>query len=531
MLLVQFNKTFLPLLNPSKATHFLSCKHANKNWLYTLKNITSSLKTFFRDITEAQLLFMLFAYAFFIRFPFFFRDYVDRDESTFILMGQSWVEGHLPYTELWDLKPPITFLFFATIIYVFGKSFLAIRIVGTLLVAISAFFTYKIGNNLGGKNIAFVCSVLVVILYSLFGSIQGVMSEHICMTFFIPAIYFFLFKKNYRTFFLSGTLFGLAIMSKLNMAYPLLFLFLFQLFHGIKNEEIKRAILKLIAVGLGVLTVVFITALPYILSGQFSVWWNSVALAPLAYTDSSRHYIQKVLPPIVMIVCLLYFSHYKKWIDFKVKEHQLLLGVILGVLFSFLHAKKINGHYLLQLYPFLLLLLVSILSKFSFASKLRLSPWLLLFLFLIPVESYLEINTVIKSKRETGTYFNGEGIVVPQYLKDNNIDYSNVLFIGYHIGYWVLDEKPPTKIATHPSNLMREELFPYIQDYRTTSKEELTFVMDEIKPTVVVTRKNRTPFDKDHEWGNSFMEKQLKTNYKVLDTVQKAVVYQRLPSL
>ena len=495
-----------------------------------MKNINSSFKTFFRNITEVQLLFMLFAYAFFIRFPFFFRDYVDRDESTFILMGQSWVEGHLPYTELWDLKPPITFLFFATIIYVFGKSFLAIRIAGTILVAISAFFTYKIGNNLGSKNIAVLSSVLVVMLFSLFGSLQGVMSEHICMAFFIPAVYHFIFKQRYLSFFLSGILFGLALMSKLNMAYPLLFLFLFQLFYGINNKELKRVVLKLIVSGLGVLIIMFATALPYLLSNIFEVWWNSVALAPLAYTDSGHSSVQKVLPPIVLILVLLYFFHHKKWIDFKVKEYQLLLGIILGVLFSFLHAKKINGHYLLQLYPFLLLLLVSILSKFSFASKLRLSPWILSLLFLIPMESYLEINTVIKSKRETGTYFNGEGITVPQYLKGNNIDYSNILFIGYHIGYWILDEKPPTKIATHPSNLMREELFSHIQNNRKTSKEELEFIMDEVKPAIVVTRKNRTPFDKDHEWGNSFMEKQLKTKYEVLDTVQKAVVYQRLPS-
>ncbi|TNF72398.1 MAG: glycosyltransferase, partial [Bacteroidetes bacterium] len=50
--------------------------------------------------------------AFWIRFPFFFRDYIDRDESTFILLAQSLVEGNLPYTELWDLKPPLLFALF-----------------------------------------------------------------------------------------------------------------------------------------------------------------------------------------------------------------------------------------------------------------------------------------------------------------------------------------------------------------------------------------------------------------------------------
>ena len=73
--------------------------------------------------------------SFLIRFPFFFRDYVDRDESTFILMAQSLVDGHLPYTQLWDLKPPLLFLIFALPIWVFGKSMVAIRLMGLLAVS------------------------------------------------------------------------------------------------------------------------------------------------------------------------------------------------------------------------------------------------------------------------------------------------------------------------------------------------------------------------------------------------------------
>src|ERR1044071_1144456 len=61
----------------------------------------------------------LFCATFFIRFPFFFRDYIDRDESTFILIGKSITDGHLPYDHMWDLKPPLLFYFFAFIQYIF----------------------------------------------------------------------------------------------------------------------------------------------------------------------------------------------------------------------------------------------------------------------------------------------------------------------------------------------------------------------------------------------------------------------------
>ncbi|MFT6796984.1 MAG: 4-amino-4-deoxy-L-arabinose transferase-like glycosyltransferase, partial [Maribacter sp.] len=132
--------------------------------------IIAKCKTF-----ESKTTFLiLFLLSFFIRFPFFFRDYIDRDESTFILVAQSWVEGHLPFTELWDVKPPLTFFFFASIIYAFGKSIFTIRLFGVLLVAISSFFTYKIGSHLATKKIGFWCAVGSVVLQSLFGSLQGV---------------------------------------------------------------------------------------------------------------------------------------------------------------------------------------------------------------------------------------------------------------------------------------------------------------------------------------------------------------------
>lgn len=150
-----------------------------------LKKITNLTSPNYKTLDWKTVLLILFLVAFFIRFPFFFRDYVDRDESTFIIMAQSWVNGHLPYTQLWDLKPPITFLFFAVIIKIFGKSFLAIRLFGTLLVALTALFTYGMANTITSKKVAFWVAMFCVFFQSLFGSLQGVMSEHICTFFFV----------------------------------------------------------------------------------------------------------------------------------------------------------------------------------------------------------------------------------------------------------------------------------------------------------------------------------------------------------
>lgn len=492
---------------------------------------TSRLLKFFELAKDWQLFLALFGYTLFLRFPFFFRDYIDRDESTFILMGQSWLEGHLPYTELWDLKPPITFLFFAMVIKVLGKSFLAIRLFGSVLVAFAALYTYKIGLKLGAKKVAITTAFLVVILYSLFGSLQGVMSEHICMAFFVPGTYFFLKEGHNRILYIvSGIFFGLALMSKLNMGYPLLFLFGLQFYMAFQNRNFTQKIINLFCCGAGVLLVTFLTFIPYWISSQSEVWWNSVIQAPLSYSGSLDNSILKVLPLVFVVLGFLLWLFWKNWLDVKNPKLWSLFALVLGILFSFMQAGRANGHYLIQLHPFLLLLTAkAVASKNPFTKKVF--PTLFIFILLaVPMETYAEWANVFKNKAANDSYFNGEGIQVPTYIKQNGLSTENILFLEYHIGYWLLDKTPPTKAATHPSNLLRDELFPYMGNPRRNKAEELIHLMEFIRPPYVVTRKNRRIFDKKQYAPNFYMNLQLLENYVPLDTIENAVIHKRLPA-
>ena len=140
--------------------------------------------------SKAFLVFLgLFIVAFAIRFPFFFRDYIDKDESTFILMGQAWADGYLPYLTLWDLKPPLTFGYFGLMITVFGKSLWWIRMGGVFIVSATSFMVYTfLRNNNNSEKKAFILALLSLYFSSLFGSVQGVMSEHISMLFYMGGL-------------------------------------------------------------------------------------------------------------------------------------------------------------------------------------------------------------------------------------------------------------------------------------------------------------------------------------------------------
>jgi hypothetical protein len=176
----------------------------------------------------------------------------------------------------------------------------------------------------------------------------------------------------------------------------------------------------------------------------------------------------------------------------------------------------------------LVVLVVLVLGQIAFIQKLKWKPYFLILLFLIPMESYLEYGNIIKNKIERGTFFNGEGFSVPKYIQENQLETKNVLFFGYHIGYWNLDAKPPTKSATHPSNICRDELFPFYGNPRKTAIEELQYIMETIKPKTIVTRKNRRVFDKEEIEENEYINAYLQNHYEVHATVEKAEILQRL---
>lgn len=481
----------------------------------------------FSQLKNTTVFLLLSLITFFIRFPFFFRDYVDRDESTFILLGQSWADGFLPYTQLWDLKPPLTFAFFSTIISIFGKSFVAIRFAGVILVAITAFYTYKIALTFVSKKASIIIGTCCIFLLSLFGSLQGVMSEHICIALFVPALYVLQTKKTAIFIFLSGLLMGATVMVKLNMAFPFLFIGLFLCYEAFfTNRNIP--FIHVVLFGIGALTVILATIIPYYLSNQTYIWWESVILAPLEYTGARRYSVFKLAPIFVITGIFLLYAYKSKKLNFKSRNVQLLLTAVIGVLFSFIKGGRINGHYLIQLHPMLLILVGIVVYNLIRQYKPKLPAYLAFIALLIPAESYLEYVNVVKNKIEKGTIFNGEGFAVPQYILEHNLETENVLFFEYHIGYWNLNTLPPTTASTHPSNICRNELFTFYGNPRKNSVEEIKYIMHELRPQTIVIRKGRRIFDKKEIEENEYIDTYLAKHYKVIATVDNAEILQRL---
>ncbi|MEX0315980.1 MAG: glycosyltransferase, partial [Allomuricauda sp.] len=216
-----------------------------------------------------------------------------------------------------------------------------------------------------------------------------------------------------------------------------------------------------------------------------------------------------------------------KVVDFKSRPIQLLTAVIIGVFLSFLQTGKVNGHFFIQLYPFILIPIGTAISKLPPIQK-KYSFIIAFLLVLIPMEAYLEYANVISNKMNKGSFFNGEGIDVPKFIVENSIETQNIFFTEYHIGYWVLGEHPPTKASTHPSSITREELFPYMGNPRKTGMQELRYIMEVVQPKTVVARKGKKIFDKKLTDFNDYIDSYLAKHYSLIQTIDRGLIYQRL---
>ena len=128
-----------------------------------------------RSPSDATLCVGLLFLCVLIRLPFYFPSVIDWDESTFILMGQNILDGHLPYTQLWENKPPLAFVFFALAL-LFGKSIITVRIAGTVAVLASAYLTYRVGRKIWGQQTGVLAAILSIAFISLAHSGQATMT-------------------------------------------------------------------------------------------------------------------------------------------------------------------------------------------------------------------------------------------------------------------------------------------------------------------------------------------------------------------
>ena len=200
---------------------------------------------------------------------------INWDESDFILMGFSFFNGNLPYIEVWDLKPPLHFLYLGTFFKLFSPSLLTARLAGDFLIFLTSVLLYFISKKILRNYEAVVVSLLYISLVS-FEFAQPTMTEYLSTLLVIVGMIFY--ENNYsKSIFVSGLFIALSMFTRTNTAFVWMFFILYSI--CIKN---RRGNLKYYILGSGV-PVILLSSL-YFAEGKIIEFYYSVFLIPLGNT-------------------------------------------------------------------------------------------------------------------------------------------------------------------------------------------------------------------------------------------------------
>ena len=476
-----------------------------------------------------------------VRFPFLFPDVINWDESTYILMGQSILEGNLPYVELWEIKPPLAFLPYALISGLFDRSIMAMRIGALLLVAGTAYLTYIVGYSIWNRRTG-LCAALICIIFSSVNG-QSLMTETIAVVPLMGALTLLVVKKHSsRVLYLTGLLLATATLVRLNLAYVALFV---GIYLCVKQYQSPGPNFKseLLAYIMGGLSLLFLTALPYLVSDNGGLWFSSVFVAPLNYSiggisvfEAFTKYIQKGFPKFwllwsVFLVGTIWLATNWNQQTKREKEGIVLVFIFfLSVLWSILATGRVHFHYLIQIAP-LLSLVAGVLISHMLTKQWRYIVLALMVSGLIfPLKPVFTEYTAVADRMSAGIPLKqGTAYQIARFLEKENPNRAPVYLLDDHIVYWLTHTKPLTKSTTHPSNISKEYLLEIISGPGATALSEMAKVLGQ-KPLFIVKSKTNTWYLEYIPQARNLLVSELAENYLEVASFSDRVIYRRRDS-
>ncbi len=221
-------------------------------------------------------------YVPFLHEPFF------RDEGLYAAVAQLTLDGHLPYRDAFEAKPPLIFGWYALSFLIFGQNVWAPRLIAAVLVSLTTLLVYVQGRLLFSGREALLAAFAFALSIGVARFQTNASSEYFMLLPLVAGLVTFtLGHKTGRLpwFLLSGVLNGLAIMTKEVSAFNLGFLVLWTLYPAWRRSELDRHHLASVALLLGGCGLaVALTIAPFLVLGAFGDLWDGAVVFTLQYT-------------------------------------------------------------------------------------------------------------------------------------------------------------------------------------------------------------------------------------------------------
>ena len=405
-----------------------------------------------------------------------FLGYEGWDESTFIILASHFLDGHLPYLDLFELKPPGIFFALAGVMSTLGENLLAVRLFSAFCLLVSAVAGYAIAVRWTPPSVAGASMVVYSVLTCEI-EFQGMLTEHLVLALIMPAFWLLVARRDRMwATFLIGILLSAATLTRTNIAYVVLALGAFYFWRFARPwPDVPRA--AIVAYGLGGALPLGSLMLTYWLAGGLDIFLLSTFWAPLHYASSQMgmaaafqgqvanwmHYMRDlrettfIFVPATLLIGtgLVAYAINRKAEMFR-RDDGILILVLGATVLSILDGGTAYGHYVLQVLPVVILLAA---TGFATLKRQPLGTLLFFGLTILIVGAGLGRfggDSIERIRKEfTGSAPLTDLQRAANLINDDRCCGERVYAPNSHLLYWYLEQRPPSMVV-HPGSLTHD---------------------------------------------------------------------------
>jgi hypothetical protein len=278
------------------------------------------------------------------------------DEAFFALVGHHWLNGKLPYTAIWDVKPPGLFALYAITEWITGSYSRALRFLPQIMALIATLALCKLGRTWFNDTVATVAAVLYagysIVLTGALGRAEILLEPFVVIGFLLVG------TGGLRAALMSGICFGVAFTIKQTAAFDALMAAAILLTRMFGRRELVR---MLAAFGAGGLLPLLGFAALFAVHGQFAALWDAAIVEALLRTKSDgislvdgalriAPSLKPVLP--LLLLALLSLAERRRILRTDLRKAYLWSwGWTLAALLGLVAGRALYAHYFLTLLP------------------------------------------------------------------------------------------------------------------------------------------------------------------------------------
>ncbi|MEM6734140.1 MAG: glycosyltransferase family 39 protein, partial [Myxococcota bacterium] len=330
----------------------------------------------------------------------------------------------------------------------FGKSIVAVRVMGAICVFATALLVCRIATRLHSSLAGELSGAVAVLLITFASRGQATMSETLAILPLAAGIEPFLLQEERgRKALWSGVCLAIAALVRLNLALVAVAVLVTLFVDGVRHREWRPT--AMYVAGGAIPMCVFIVVYGQV--GELDTLLRAVFVAPFAYAVAGVLANVSIAPNVVMAAFVPPVLRQKRfWL------------VTVAVVASILVSGGGAAHYWIQAHPFSALLVgTGLASGLEHIRRPRLA-WVCVPILAVAFAT-LSDASLVRAYGDLEFRVRGRATELAKYLENEGAYGQPVFLLSDHIAHWWLDNKPLHRMATHPSNLFRAELLRVVE--------------------------------------------------------------------